>query len=69
MGVIFDIIFETLIYHRTGRWVLVVLIAGLAFWFAGFREPGVWILIGIVGGLALLFEVIDFFFLRKRERK
>lgn len=68
MGMIFDIIFETLIYNRIGRWVLVALIGSLAFWFAGIRNPDSWILIGIVGGLALLFEVIDFFFLRKREK-
>ncbi len=68
MGMIFDIIFEMLIYHRIGRWILVALIAGLAFWYAGIRNPDSWILVGIVGGLALLFEMVDFFFLRKRER-
>lgn len=69
MGAIFEFLFEILIYHRVGRWLLVAFIAGFTFWYAGFAEPGSWILIGIVAGLALLFEFIDFFILRKREKK
>jgi hypothetical protein len=69
MGVIFDILFETLIESRIGRWVLAALIAGIAFWFAGPRSSEGWIVAGAVTGLALLAEALGFLFGRKKEKE
>ena len=68
MSTLFDILFETLLAHRIGRWLLVVLIAGMASWFGGIRNSSTWIVIAVAAGVALAFEVFDRFSSRKEKK-
>lgn len=68
MGVLFDLIFDSLLEFRIVRWVGALVLSGLAVWFGGILAAATWIFIGAIVFITLVFELFGRKALRKREK-